>query len=239
MLDNKKLFKDVFETPWDAARIGNTERLKQLIGTSDKDTKPFTAMSETPWLQNTPLHVAVKHKQLKAIKVLIWELNSDAKQENKAKLSAKDYCKKFIKDEPTRITVMGLLNKMHQNTVVPKNLEAKRAAARKRQADHDETNRLRTSLKNAIESKGYDIAKMFKMFDTDGSGSFDQTEFEAAFRVLDINFKVAELRKLITLSDKNNDGKIDFNEFNAMLYAKEESDGEDQGFEQFSNDSDN
>lgn len=49
MLDTKKLFKDIFETPWDAARIGNTERLKQLIGISEKDTKPFTAKSETPW----------------------------------------------------------------------------------------------------------------------------------------------------------------------------------------------
>ena len=109
---------------------------------------------------------------------------------------------------------MGLLNKMHQNTTVPKNLEAKRAAARKRQADHDETIRLKTKIREAIERKGYDIAKMFKMFDTDGSGSFDQMEFEAAFRVLGVDFKVAELRRLITLSDKNNDGKIDFNEFN-------------------------
>lgn len=69
------------------------------------------------------------------------------------------------------------------------------------------------------------------MFDTDKSGNFSQIEFEAAFNVMQINFNVSELRKLITLSDKNNDGKIDFNEFNDMLYAQEESDGDEGGFE--------
>ena len=56
------------------------------------------------------------------------------------------------------------------------------------------------------------------MFDTNGDGVFDQKEFEAAFTVLEIKFKVADLRKLIDLSDKNNDGKIDFAEFHDMLY---------------------
>ena len=65
-------------------------------------------------------------------------------------------------------------------------------------------------MASAIEKKGYNIEKMFKMFDTNGDGTFDQMEFEAAFTVLEINFKVAELRRLIKLSDKNADGKIDF-----------------------------
>ena len=62
---------------------------------------------------------------------------------------------------------------------------------------------------------------MFALFDTNGDGVFDQTEFEAAFTVLEIKFKVAELRRLVELSDKNNDGKIDLNEFNSMLYEEE------------------
>ena len=32
---------------------------------------------------------------------------------------------------------------------------------------------------------------------------------------------MANLRRLIELSDKNNDGKIDFKEFHDMLYAPE------------------
>ena len=62
---------------------------------------------------------------------------------------------------------------------------------------------LRSNLKKAIEAKGYDIAKMFKIFDTNGDGTFDQTEFEAAFNVLEIDFKVDQLRRLIILSDRN------------------------------------
>jgi hypothetical protein len=31
---------------------------------------------------------------------------------------------------------------------------------------------------------------MFKVFDTNGDGNFNQTEFEAAFTVLEIDFKV-------------------------------------------------
>jgi len=114
---------------------------------------------------------------------------------------------------------MGLLTKMHQNTQVVKNIEAKREKARAREHAYQETQRLRLSLRKAIETRGYDIAKMFKVFDSDGSGTFDQTEFEAAFTVLELDFKVSELRKLIELSDKNNDGVIDFNEFHSMLYA--------------------
>lgn len=61
---------------------------------------------------------------------------------------------------------------------------------------------------------------MFKKFDANGDGRFDQMEFEAAFTVLEIDFKVASLRQLIALSDKNNDGVIDIEEFTAMLNDK-------------------
>lgn len=103
-----------------------------------------------------------------------------------------------------------------------KNLEVKRERDAARRKKTEETNRLRSALKKAIESKGYDIAKMFKLFDTNGDGTFDQKEFEAAFTVLEIDFKVSELRTLIDLSDKNHDGKIDFSEFHAMLYSPAE-----------------
>ena len=93
--------------------------------------------------------------------------------ENKAGFSPKDYCNKFIKDEATRATAMGLLTKMHQSTQVVKNIEAKREKARAKEHAYQETQRLRVSLKNAIESKGMDIKKMFAMFDSDGSGTFD------------------------------------------------------------------
>ena len=72
-------------------------------------------------------------------------------------------------------------------------------------------------LRKAFKEKGFDVAKMFKVFDTNGDGMFTLGELESAFTVLEIPFKTASLRRLIALTDKNSDGKIDFKEFNAML----------------------
>ena len=55
------------------------------------------------------------------------------------------------------------------------------------------------------------------MFDKNGDGVFDMTEFEAMFTVLEIGFKLADLRLLVRLTDKNKDGKIDSKEFTDML----------------------
>ena len=41
------------------------------------------------------------------------------------------------------------------------------------------------------------------------------------FTVLDIQFSKEQLRKLISLTDKNKDGKIDSKEFSRMLFAKD------------------
>jgi len=85
-----------------------------------------SADAQTPWLKNTPLHFAVKAKQVKAVKTLVWDLKADSSAKNYMDLTPKDYCQKFVKDEETRTTVMGLLTKMHSNTKVVKNLAVKR-----------------------------------------------------------------------------------------------------------------
>ena len=46
-------------------------------------------------------------------------------------------------------------------------------------------------------------------------------EFEMIFTVLDISFSKDQLRKLISLTDTNQDGKIDVKEFHKMLYAED------------------
>lgn len=55
------------------------------------------------------------------------------------------------------------------------------------------------------------------MFDRNGDGIFSPLEFECAFTALDVNVSKADLRRFISLTDKNKDGRVDFNEFNAML----------------------
>jgi len=58
---------------------------------------------------------------------------------------------------------------------------------------------------------------VFKRFDTNGDGYFNEIEFGCAFTVMGVDFNKENLRKLIRVSDKNNDGRIDYNEFEAML----------------------
>ena len=67
------------------------------------------------------------------------------------------------------------------------------------------------------------------------------------FTVLDIQFTKEQLRKLISMTDTNKDGRIDMKEFHDMLYAEDiaqmaaanQSDDEDiQIVEEVSNESD-
>ena len=79
---------------------------------------------------------------------------------------------------------------------------------------------LRRRLKAALKEQGpkFSLAEMFKKFDFNGDGCFDQREFESAFTVLEIDFKTHQLRRLIELADTNKDGKISFQEFYTYLY---------------------
>ena len=91
-------------------------------------------------------------------------------------------------------------------------------------------------LRKAIKDQGpkFSLEDMFKRFDFNGDGCFNQTEFESAFTVLEIPFKTASLRRLIQLSDKNRDGKISFTEFHTMLYDQDLADDAEQGFNMLS-----
>ena len=90
--------------------------------------KPYRIGDKTAWLENTILHLAVKSKQLEVVKVLVYEFNADVNAPNAKGLTPIDYCKKFVADEATRLTIMNLLNKTSKSIKVPKNLEAQRAA---------------------------------------------------------------------------------------------------------------
>jgi len=69
-------------------------------------------------------------------------------------------------------------------------------------------------LKQALDRKGItDLAEVFKRFDTNGDGYFNEVEFGCAFTVLKIEFSGEDLRSLIRMTDKNRDGKISFEEF--------------------------
>ena len=57
------------------------------------------------------------------------------------------------------------------------------------------------------------VAEVFKRFDTNGDGYFDENEIISAFKILKVDFNKDELKKLIKYTDVDNDGQIDFDEF--------------------------
>ena len=67
----------------------------------DPEAMRFPVDFPSPWLKNTALHVAVKAKQIKVIKALVWELNANPDAKNSNDKTPIDYCKQFIKDEET------------------------------------------------------------------------------------------------------------------------------------------
>lgn len=162
------MFKGAFETIWDAAKNDNVERLKLLIPTpAPQDLQPgkHKVNDQSPWLGNTALHMAVKFKKLKAAKCLIWDLKADAEIQNKSGYTAKDLCRKFVQDKETQLVMMGLLNRTSKDIKVDKNAEKKREREAKKKQEKMEMDQLKVKMREAIESKGYDIKQMFIMFD--------------------------------------------------------------------------
>ncbi|KAF0717517.1 Aste57867_2250 [Aphanomyces stellatus] len=61
------------------------------------------------------------------------------------------------------------------------------------------------------------IKEVFRMIDTDGSGSITIDEFMAIFKILGQSLDYNDVRDLVFQMDRNNDGKIDLQEFEKMF----------------------
>jgi ankyrin repeat protein len=116
------MFKDAFTTVWDTCKAGNLERLRGQVNLSGAKGKSYFADDRTKWLENTPLHIAVKHLHYNLVKVLVYEMGANPSAPNGKGMTPIDYCKKFIKDEASNMTMMGLLEKTSKSTTVDKRL---------------------------------------------------------------------------------------------------------------------
>jgi len=150
--DQSGSYAESFQTVWDYAKEGNLRKLRLCI-----ETGKFTPSDQTPWLKNTPLHLAVRNQQLDVIKCLVFDYEADPQLENSAGKSALALAQ-AIKDEATRNTIVGLLNKIHTTTKIEKNLDAKREREAIRCRNREEIERMRQELKDKIAQKGIDIA---------------------------------------------------------------------------------
>ncbi|CDW79967.1 ankyrin repeat [Stylonychia lemnae] len=209
--DQSSSMTECFNTIWDYAKEGNLRKLKLSI-----DSGKFEVNEQTPWRKDTPLHVAVRVQQLEVIKCLIYDYDADINIQNNLGKSPIQMAN-ALKDEPTQIAITGLLNKLHTSTKVIKNLQARREKEEDRLRQIEEINRLRRLLNDKIQERGLDLARVFKMFDKNGDEVFSPMEFELAFVALDIDISKADLRRFISLTDTNKDGRVDFKEFYAML----------------------
>ncbi|MGH0126880.1 UNVERIFIED_CONTAM: hypothetical protein FKN15_032807 [Acipenser sinensis] len=70
------------------------------------------------------------------------------------------------------------------------------------------------------EEMKQEIREAFDLFDTDGSGYIDVKELKVAMRALGFEPKKEEIKKMIVEIDKEGTGKIDFNDFLAVMTHK-------------------
>ena len=146
-------------------------------------------------------------------------VNADADKANKKGVTPKNLCE-GLKDPELKKTMEGLINMTSNSTKVIRGTEIKKEQKARKQSKNTEIENLKLSLKKSLDEKGItDLRACFKRFDTNGDGYFNEIEFGCAFTVMGINFNIENLRKLIRVTDKNMDGRIDYAEFESMIMS--------------------
>lgn len=65
-----------------------------------------------------------------------------------------------------------------------------------------------------------EMRQAFRVFDIDGNGVIDENELKITMFNLGENLSDCDVKQMIKLADRNGDGKIDYEEFIAMMYNK-------------------
>ncbi|CAF1022284.1 unnamed protein product [Didymodactylos carnosus] len=67
-----------------------------------------------------------------------------------------------------------------------------------------------------------EIMDAFKAFDIDNSGFITPDEIQIVMKKLGENIKAGDVEEMMKAADKNNDGKVDYKEFTAIMKLKDE-----------------
>ncbi|XP_004684041.1 PREDICTED: centrin-1 [Condylura cristata] len=70
------------------------------------------------------------------------------------------------------------------------------------------------------EDQKQEVREAFDLFDADGSGTIDVKELRVAMRALGFEPKKEEIKKIISEVDKEGKGKVNFNDFLAVMTQK-------------------
>ena len=72
-------------------------------------------------------------------------------------------------------------------------------------------------LKHILAASNIPLEEFYRQIDTDGSGDISNLEFVNAIRKLNLGLSLKEIDELLMYFDKNQDGKITFNEMLCKL----------------------
>ncbi|KAJ2741996.1 hypothetical protein GGI20_004793 [Coemansia sp. BCRC 34301] len=97
-----------------------------------------------------------------------------------------------------------------------------------------------TTTKPLTEEQRAEYAEAFALFDKDNDGSITATELEAVLKSLGQNPSKAEVQDMVNELDTDGNGKIDFEEFIALMqrHSPDESDELKEAFSVFDKDGD-
>ncbi|XP_043230340.1 caltractin-like isoform X1 [Amphibalanus amphitrite] len=70
------------------------------------------------------------------------------------------------------------------------------------------------------EEQKSDIREAFDLFDTEGTGTIDSKDLKVALRALGFEPRKEEIKKMVAEVDKDNSGKICFDDFLALMTSK-------------------
>src|SRR4051812_42467031 len=91
---------------------------------------------------------------------------------------------------------------------------------KKEEPKKDEWNPKKYEKNGLTEDEVMEIKEAFDLFDNDKSGEIDTEELKQALKNLGIDAKNQTLQNMMQDLDKDNSGKIDFDEFIDMMTAK-------------------
>lgn len=95
-----------------------------------------------------------------------------------------------------------------------------KTVTKKEEPKKDEWNPKKYEKNGLTEDEVMEIKEAFDLFDNDKSGEIDTEELKQALKNLGIDAKNQTLQNMMADLDKDNSGKIDFDEFIDMMTAK-------------------
>jgi hypothetical protein len=218
---------------WDYARLGSVERVRLAVV-----TRRYGVDEQTPKKRLTPLHVAVEYRQVEVVRALVL-LGADLAVRTAAGLTALQIALAAV-DTIHGPEIVTLLRKqtLSRTVKMPKGAEkaqnpvfrilekqdvdasfcidrAKDEEAFERMGK--ETEGLWREIRDRIVKKGITLREIFEMMDGDKDEALSFVEFHGMIIWLGLTVKLEEVKKLATATDRNHNGRIEFEEVNSKM----------------------